>query len=233
MDVQHAIAAEADADLILHRFDVDVAGLGLHGVQKQCVHQFDDPAGVVGLDRRLHLPLGMAFVGFEDFLDGALAGDQRHDFRAEQSFGILTDAQVERIGERDQRLTVFDPDGQQIALQTPVRISLVEQFSIHIAQFERDLRKAELVGQNLDQLVFSDKVIFQQDVAQLFGVSGVFLLLLQGERRAQILFPQVSQFHQQRADANRHPMLVQGVALLLRTHVANLVENAQQGLIHG
>ena len=39
---QHAIHAEADAELLLERLDVNVAGALLHGVGDHGVHQADD-----------------------------------------------------------------------------------------------------------------------------------------------------------------------------------------------
>ena len=199
IDRQHAVATKANPDLILHRFDVDVAGLGLHGVGQQGVDPFDDPDGFVGLDRGRQHRLAVALVAFQHFADGAFAGDQRHQFLAEQARRVIASARVEGVGEGDQHPVFLGADRDEVALQEPVGIAFFQQLAIHVAQFEGDLRKAQLIGQHVDQLVFLDEMVFQQDVAQFFSAAG---FPLQGQGGAQILLPQITQLHQQRADAH-------------------------------
>jgi len=50
-------------------------------------------------------------------------------------------------------------------LQVPVWVCFFQQSPIYVAQFWRDLRKAQLIGENLDEFVFRDEMVFQQDVA--------------------------------------------------------------------
>jgi len=224
--VQHPVGLDANAELVLKRLEVDVAGMVLDGHQQHHVQQLADrgavrqrlDAGQVdrtvraggGGDRppQFVVFLQLAQDGFDALafagvvlaqgpLDVALGGHHQADVVAQKVPQFVLDGQVLRIASGQGQRAVVQHDRDH-AIQLGHRVGdRGEHGTIQLDLAQVDHLHVHLLGQRLSQLLVGDQRHLFGDLAQQF--TGPLLLLLQ--QHLQLLVGDESEIDQNLSDA--------------------------------
>jgi hypothetical protein len=219
--LQDAVHAEAHADVLLLRLDVDVARPLLRGAEEERVDEADDGSLVARIEQvlglfqlvrdgvetaRLHVAdvllgfVGRAVVDEVDAVEDRLRRhEQRHDRRVEEEPHAVERARVERIGERDDRLTLavaLDAQGKEPRLLGEVDRDELDQIQRHLFRREPHLVwQLELGGERLQDLLFvaslqRDERIAEPAPALRLHVEGLVDLVRRDDALGDEDFPQ-------------------------------------------
>ena len=193
---EHAIHAEADAEFLLERLDVNVAGALLDGLGDHGVHQADDGRLARHVAQVFEVGAGLLVValagkvrcsrlavvavdGVEDFL---LGGERGADLQAGEGAHGGDGLEIQRIGHREREDVVRQGDGNGAALAQEAVREAFDFGSGGRRAIHRHQRDAELIGERGQHVALGDEAHVDQDLAEL-----VAALLLQFERALEIL----------------------------------------------
>ena len=197
---EHAVDAEADAELLLVGLDVDVARPLLDRVQEDHVHEPHDRrvlarlleleevhvllfAGEVDLllvEAGHHLVVRGA--GVVVLLDGRddrrLARDDRLDVVAREELEVVDGVQVRRVGHRHDERVAGARDGDDAVLLALLLRDELHDVGVDLVLGEVDRRDAVLLREEVGDLVVRDVPELRERVAEV--AAPLLLLLLRG-----------------------------------------------------
>ena len=200
--VEHAVDAEADAELLLVGLDVDVGGPLLDGVEQDQVHQLDDrrlggavlevdgvEVVVAALDER-HLgvveahhdlvevgPL-LGVEAIEGLADGLLRGHHHVDVVAGEELDVVDGEDVGRVAHGDDQRRAGAVDRHHQVLLGGGLGHQLEHLRIDLEVLEVDGGDAVLLGEEAGQVRLGDGALLHQQGADAAAALARFLLRL-------------------------------------------------------
>ena len=205
---EHAIHAEAHAEFLLERLDVNIAGALLDGLGDHGVDQADDGslarhvaqvfeigAGLLVVALGVGALFGFAVIpvdGVEDFL---LGGERGADLQAAEGAHGGDGLEIQRIGHRDGEDVVRQRDGNGAALAEEAMRQAFDFGSGGRRAIHGDQGDVELIAERGEHVAVGDGAHVHQDLAELIAA-----LQLEFEGALDILGLDLAAFQQDLAE---------------------------------